>query len=60
MSEKLTEEDVIAHVCEHGEYRDLPTKSVYSVSWKGKAYRAEDTRDLVVAICKDEGIRVRK
>jgi len=30
----------------------------YGVSYGGKAYLSEDTRDLVVMICKDNGIEV--
>jgi len=53
---KLTESDIVNYVILHGKY----INGEYIVSWNGKAYAANDTRSLVVKICKMEGITVTK
>ena len=51
-----TEEDIINHVQNHGRLIS-PRKGLYGVSFNGHAYVKKDTRDLVIAICKDNGMR---
>jgi hypothetical protein len=51
-----TENEVIKHVQKHGVYF-AQTHPHYVVSWKGVTYSSDDTRDLVVTICKIERVK---
>jgi hypothetical protein len=53
-----TEDQIIEHVQKHGRYHTLP-RPFYAVQWDAKMYHAQDTRDLVIQICKAEGLKVR-
>ena len=46
----ITESDVINYVVKHAKYMSIG----YVVDWNGKSYQSNDTRDLVIQICKDE------
>jgi len=54
---KPTEDTIIEWVIKYGRCIS-PRTGKYGVSYGGKAYLSEDTRDLVVMICKDNGIEV--
>ena len=53
----LNEDDIIEHVCHHTKYLDVGP-SAYHAEFEGRLYTAADTRDLVVEICRDLGIKV--
>lgn len=53
---ELTERGIIEHVKKYGKYvKQIPDKP-YHVHWKGASIYSADTRDLVLQICKIEGI----
>jgi hypothetical protein len=54
---KPTEDAIIKWVTKYGRCIS-PRTGKYGVSYNGKAYLSEDTRALVVMICKDNGIEV--
>ena len=54
---KLTEDDVIELVQNHAHYHDTLGGSRYSVRVGTTPYAADDTRELVIKICKANRIR---
>lgn len=53
----LKEDDIVEFVCENARYPPIGI-SAYHVKFEGRLYTAKDTRDLVVRICRDLGIKV--
>ena len=53
----LKEEDIVEFVCENARYLSMGISN-YHVRFEGRLYTAKDTRDLVVRICQDLGIKV--
>lgn len=47
-----------ARYCENETTYPRRDRSHYSVTWKGKTYKSDDTRDLVVQIARDEGLKL--
>ena len=50
----MDEETIIKHVQKYARYYGIPKR--YGVEWSGKTYFADDTRTLVLLICRDEGV----
>jgi hypothetical protein len=54
----LKEDDIVEFVCENARYLQIGISN-YHVRFEGRLYTAKDTRDLVVRICHDLGIKVK-
>ncbi len=57
MQKPLSENDIVDYVCKNAKY--LGGTEPYYISWKCGAFQADDTRKLVLKICKEEGIMVK-
>jgi hypothetical protein len=51
-----TENQVVKFVQDNTKYKEVLGKSLYSVVYQGKLFSSDDTRLLVLAICKKLGI----
>lgn len=58
IDEAVTEDDIVKYVQDHARYARVMGQDSYVAVWKGKRYVSNDTRDLVLQIAKDEGLKI--
>jgi hypothetical protein len=58
VDEAVTEDDIVKYVQDHARYARVMGQDSYVAVWKGKRYVSNDTRDLVLQIAKDEGLKI--